>query len=105
MSEEDPIALAIREHGNSLGTNLVYLKRFLQAERRAQQEFLAEQRQASDRAQGKSERIAWLALGATAFAAIATGIQAYVAWRDQAPPARVECPPAASAKVGPPSAG
>ena len=33
---------------------------------------------------GKSVLVAWLAMVATMFAAIATGIQAYVAWHDRA---------------------
>jgi len=89
MSDEhELIARTIREHGDQIGGNLVHLKRFLQAEREAQQAFLAEQREASDRAQGRSEVIAWLAAAATLFAAIATGLQAYVAWHDQASPVK-----------------
>lgn len=96
MSEEhELIARTIREHGDQLGGNLVHLKRFLEAQREAQQAFLAEQREASDRAQGKSVLVAWLAMVATMFAAIATGIQAYVAWHDRAAPvsAKAVSPP------------
>lgn len=78
--EVDPIAEAIGEHGDQLGRNLAKLKGFLQAEREAQEKFLAEQREASDRAQEKAHRTARWAMLATFFAAAAAGFQAYAAY-------------------------
>lgn len=78
--ENDPIAEAIIGHGNQLGGNLVHLKNFLQAERKAQETFLAEQREASDRAQEKAHRTAKWAMLATFFAAAAAAFQAYAAY-------------------------
>lgn len=85
-SDHELIAKAIAAHGDQLGGNIVHLKRFLQGQREAQEAFLAEQRQASDRAQDKAHRTATLAMIATALAAVATGIQAYVAISAQAQP-------------------
>lgn len=76
----DPIAEAIGEHGDQIGRNLAKLKGFLQAERKAQEKFLAEQREASDRAQEKAHRTARWAMLATFFAAAAAGFQAYAAY-------------------------
>lgn len=63
---------AVNEHGDQLGGNLVHLKKFLDAQREAQQKFLAEQREASDKAQ----RMASIA---AIFSAVAAGIAAYAA--------------------------
>ena len=66
------LAKAVNEHGNQLGGNLVYLKKFMDAQREAQQKFLTEQREASDKAQ----RMASIA---AIFSAVAAGIAAYAA--------------------------
>lgn len=72
MSEPESVADAVREHGNQLGRNFVYLKRFLKAQREEQQAFLTEQRELSDKAQRKASAAAvWSAVAAIA-AALAT---------------------------------
>lgn len=80
MIDRENLTDAIREHGNQLGENLAYLKRFLDAQQERQQAFLAEQRKASDKAQANAQRAAiWSAVAAVA-AAVAAGLQAYDAW-------------------------
>lgn len=81
MSDDtERIAKAIEAHGDQLGGNLVHLKRFLDAKQIEQQEFLEQQRLASEAAQGRAHRAAlWSALAAGA-AAIAAIFQAYAAW-------------------------
>jgi anti-sigma-K factor RskA len=70
---------AIHGHGDQIADNLVLLKKFLAARQEDQQKFLAEQREASDKAQSKSYRAAfWSAIAAGA-AACAAVVQAYAA--------------------------
>ena len=72
---------AVQGHGDQLGDNLVLLKRFMQGLQKDQQQFLAEQRAASDTAQTRANRAAlWSAVAAIA-AALAAIVQAYVAVR------------------------
>ena len=66
------LAKAIYDHGDQLGSNLVLLKKFMDAQRDAQQNFPAEQREASDKAQRA-------ATTAAIFSAVAAGIAAYAA--------------------------
>lgn len=73
------IVKAVNEHGDQLGGNLVHLKRFLDAQREAQQKFLAEQRDASDKAQMKASRAAMFSAVAAGIAACAAIAQAYAA--------------------------
>lgn len=74
----DRLAKAISEHGNQLGGNLVHLKRFLDAQREAQQKFLAEQRDASDKAQIRASQAAIFSAVAAGIAACATIVQVAV---------------------------
>jgi phage portal protein BeeE len=78
---EETIATAIREHGNQLGSNLVYLKAFLRSLQERQQQFLKEQREASDKAQAVARWSAVFSAVAAIAAAIATIILAIDAYR------------------------
>ncbi|HET9811713.1 MAG TPA: hypothetical protein VFP53_08470 [Sphingomicrobium sp.] len=78
MSTErkEEIADAIREHGNQLGSNLVYLKTFLEGQRKLQAEFLADQSRKNEKIQSRATRAAvWSAVAAIA-AAVAAILQA-----------------------------
>jgi hypothetical protein len=75
----DRLVKAVNEHGDQLGGNLVHLKRFLDAQRKAQQKFLAEQRDASDKAQMRASRAAMFSAVAAVIAACAAIAQAYAA--------------------------
>ena len=80
MTDEqiERLAKVVYDHGDQLGSNLVHLKRFLGAQQEAQQKFLAEQREASDRAQHKASQSAFWSAVAAGIAAIATVLQALV---------------------------
>lgn len=78
MTDEqfDRLERAIVEHGNQLGTNLAYLKRFLDDQRQAQEYFWADQHAAMEKHQDKMLAAArWSAAAATA-AVVATLIAA-----------------------------
>ena len=76
-SDLDRLVKAIEGHGDQLGGNLVYLKVFLQKQQNEQQAFMAEQREASDRAQATAHRAALFSAIAAGAAAIAAILQAY----------------------------
>lgn len=86
--QSEKLIQTIAGHGDQLGGNLVHLKQFLGGQEAEQRKFLAEQREASDRAQEKANRTAvWAAVAAVA-AAVATIVQASVAivdWRAKEP--------------------
>jgi hypothetical protein len=67
---------AVREHGNQFGGNLVHLKRFMERLQNEQQQFLAEQRAASDAAQEKANQTARSSAIAARGAAIAAVVAA-----------------------------
>lgn len=73
----DKLIDTVREHGNQLSTNLGFLKHFLARLQREQHEFLAEQRQASDRAQKSANRAAIFSAIAAGAAALAAIVQAW----------------------------
>ena len=84
MTDEqvDRLAVAIVEHGNQLGHNMVHLKRFLDAKQSEQHAFLEEQRLASDKAQEKAHRTArWSAAAAGLAAAAAIAQAVFAIWR------------------------
>ena len=89
MTDEqlERLVTALAAHGDQLGGNLVLLKKFLAAQEEEQRKFLAEQREASDRAQAKANWtaiFAAIAAGAAAVAAIAQATVAVVDWRSKA---------------------
>lgn len=68
----DRLERALVEHGNQLGGNLVHLKRFLEAQRKAQETFLREQQETTNKMQRDSViATRWAAGAATAAAAAA----------------------------------
>lgn len=72
------LAKAVYDHGDQLGSNLVHLKRFMGAQREAQEKFLAEQREASDKAQKMASHAAIFSAVAAGIAACATIVQVAV---------------------------
>jgi hypothetical protein len=73
--EQETVAGAIREHGNQMGTNLVFLKKFLEGQRQLQEDFLRAQSSASEKLQVRATRAAvWSAVAAIA-AAVAAVVQ------------------------------
>jgi hypothetical protein len=96
----DPLVQVIADHGNQLGSNLVYFKKFMAAQQKYQHEFLAEQREKSDRAQSRANWTAVFAAIAAVAAAVAAIVQASVAvmeWRRANSPIQVNSPPTATA--------
>ena len=74
--QANQLADAIGAHGDQLGGNLVQQKKFLDAQRQAQEQFLREQSSASDKLQIRATRAAvWSAVAAIA-AAVAAVMQA-----------------------------
>lgn len=103
MTDEqlERLAQALAAHGDQLGGNLVLLKKFLAAREEEQRKFLAEQREASDRAQAKANWTAIFAAIAAGAAAVAALVQTSVAvidWRAKngrdLSPEQVTAPPA-----------
>ncbi len=67
----------LREHGNQLGSNLAFLKTFMDRLQQEQREFLAEQHKATEKAQKNATRAAIASAVAAVAAAAAAVIQAW----------------------------